>query len=208
MENALPGIIAELKTVPETLAPDVEGWTAPKVRKLLNRLVAKLPAGESYLEIGCFQGASLISALLDYLQARAIACDNWSEQPEHRPEEKFWANLKKYEARIPKVAVYKQDCFTLPERKPFDCPVGVYFYDGNHNFESQLKAITMFTPFLAKRCVVLVDDWNWDRVRDGTWQGIDEIRPNHVSYWELPSKGNGDFENYWNGIGAFYMELR
>lgn len=207
MENTLPGIIEELKVQPECLAPDVEGQTSPRVRKLLNRLVSRLPAGEMYFEVGCLKGATLVSALLDHRHVSAVACDNWTEYLDQKPEEIFLRNLKNYEARLPRINIIKQDCFKLPQNSPFKQPIGVYFYDGDHSFDSQMKAIMLFAPFLAKRCVVLVDDWNWDHVRNGTWQGIHVVRPRRLEFWELPSAGNCDVNNYWNGIGAFYLEL-
>lgn len=206
MENILSGIIEGLKVQPPCLAPDVDGWTSPRVRMLLNRLVGALAVDESYFEIGCLKGATLISALLDHPSASAVACDNWSQLPQDDPEQAFWKNLKAYGARLPEIMVRKTDCFKLVEDPPFKSPIGVYFYDGDHSFESQSKAVTVFAPFLAKRSVVIVDDWNWERVRSGTWAGIHAVRPRRVEFWELPARFDRDTENFWNGIGAFHIE--
>lgn len=174
---------------------------------LLNRLVAELPSNESYFEVGCLKGGTLISALLNNLNATAYACDNWSEYLNENPEQIFWNNLKKYKGRMAEPKVIKDSCWNLVTTPPFEKPIGVYFYDGDHTFESQKKALTHFYKFFAERVVVIVDDWNWDAVKTGTWAGIAEIKPKHVFYLELPSRRNGDLENYHNGIGAFYLEF-
>jgi hypothetical protein len=181
--------------------------TSPRVRKLLNLLVGLLPPEEIYLEVGSWKGATLISALLDHPSAQAFACDNWSQFQEHGAEPIFFSNLEKYKPRLPNYTILKQDCFTIPANPPFKKPIGIFFYDGDHSYDAQFKAITLFAPFLSRRCVVLIDDWNWDRVRQGTWSGINAIRPIRLDYQELPAIQNGDIENYWNGVGAFYLEL-
>lgn len=205
MDNILPKIIEELKSPPSCIAPDVDGYTSAKVRMLLHRLLDHLPADETYLEIGCWQGATLISALLDHPAARAVVCDNWSEFKHVESKKIFFANLAKYESRLPKIKVFEQDCFTLGA-KELPEPIGVYFYDGNHTFEAQRKAITRFVPFLAKKAIVIIDDWNHAPVKAGTQKGWEEVKPAKLDSYELPANCNGDRENYWNGIGAFYVE--
>jgi Methyltransferase domain len=205
MDNILPQIIEELKSPPNCIAPDVDGYTSAKVRMLLHRLLDHLPADETYLEIGCWQGATLVSALLDHPDARAVACDNWSEFKHVDAKRVFFENLAKYDSRLPKIKVFEQDCFTLGPRE-LPGSIGVYFYDGNHSFESQRRAITQFIPFLAKKSIVIIDDWNHGPAKDGSQKGWEEVKPSKLEFYELPANFNGDTENYWNGIGAFYVE--
>jgi len=207
MQNVLASIVGSMQEVPECLAPDVQSHSTAKVRMLLNKLVSELPSDEAYFEIGCLKGGTLISALLGNRHATAYACDNWSEYLHENPEKQFWNNLKRYRGRIAEPKVIKDDCWNLVKNPPFEKPVGIYFYDGDHSFESQERALTVFAKYLAERCIVLVDDWNWDDVKAGTWAGIAKIKPKHLFYLELPSRHNGDLENYHNGIGAFYLEM-
>jgi hypothetical protein len=209
VENILPGLVdALIRNAPPDPTPDLYGMTSAKVKTLLNRLVSKLPADEAYLEIGCWQGASVLSALNGNLSATAYACDMFSEFTGPDPRTKFFDNKKKYAGMIPDFTFFEMDCFALCKLpKPFLKPIGVYFYDGNHSEESQLMALTEYRRFLAKRVVFLVDDWNWDKVRAGTWKAISIVRPKSIWFRELPSAGNKDQNNFWNGVGAFHLVL-
>lgn len=181
--------------------------TSPKVRTLLNRLVRQLPSSEAYLEIGTHRGSTLVSALLDNANVTAYACDDFSGFREGGdPEPDFKANLKKYETRLPPVTFYKMDCFELSKKeKPFEKPVGVYFYDGFHDSQTQYKAIVEYSRFWAKETIVIIDDWNWDWLREATWKGMSKINPKKVWFQALPSRGDADEENFWNGVGAFWV---
>jgi hypothetical protein len=169
--------------------------------------MAELPSDEAYFEVGVLKGGTLISGLLDHKFVTAYANDKWCEYLDENPEQTFRDNLLRYKDRLPDVKVLKGDSFELAKNAPFEKPIGLYFYDGDHSEEAQRRALTDFSKYLAKKCIVLVDDWNWDKVRTGTWKGIDALRPQNVYYVELPSRKNGDLENYHNGIGAFYLEL-
>ena len=48
----------------------------------------------------------------------------------------------------------------------------------------------------------MIDDWNQDGVRRGTWAGIASLRLKAVVFRELPTIPDG----FYRGIGAFYVE--
>lgn len=209
MENviseALEGLFDE---PPPEIAPDVRGMTSPKVRMFLNRLVGFLPQGEAYLEVGCHRGATAISALLDHPDTAAYICDDFSGfREEGDPEPDFLANWRRYEKRLPKLDLRKKDCFELAkETMPFEKPIGLYFYDGFHNVDTQFRAMTEFVRFWTMKTVIVIDDWNWDWLKASTWKAIAVIRPRKLYFRELPSRRDADSENFWNGVGAFYIE--
>lgn len=210
MENILDELGALIKSPPPPcLAPDVVGFTSPKVRALLNLAVGHLPAGEIYFEIGCLRGATLVSALLGHPHVLAHACDNWSEFQELQARADFHRNLQAYRDRLPpEIVVHEEDCFGLAARKPFQGPIGIYFYDGAHDVESQRRAIVEYTSHFSSEVLVLVDDWNHEPARRGTYQAISEIRPLAVNVREFPASHNGDVVGFWNGVGAFHLKLR
>lgn len=208
MKNVLPSVLASLVNTPPCLAPDVDGQTSPRVRMLLNRLVATIPPDESYFEVGCLKGATLISALLDHHNIDAYACDNFSLFKELEADKYLLANLKRYGSRLPSVKFFNEDCFGLPAKKPFNRPIGLFFYDGDHKCAAQKLAVTAFLPLLAKNAIMIIDDWNWDYVRTGTFDGLKEANPKKIEKYEIICGGppNGDVNSWWNGIGAFYVE--
>jgi hypothetical protein len=210
MDNVLPEVLdGLLEDQPPCLAPDIVGMTSPKVRMLLNRLVGMLPPDEAYLEIGTHRGSTLISALLDNTDKTAYACDDFSGFREAGdPEPDFRANLETYKKRLPPVTFYKMDCFDLSKmERPFEKPIGVYFYDGFHNRDTQYRAITEYARFWARKTIIVIDDWNWDWLQEATWRGLGVVRPKKLWFQELPSRGDADHENFWNGVGAFYVNL-
>lgn len=209
MENVLPEVIASLASSPPSDGVNIPGFTSSKVKTLLHRLISKLPPDECYLEIGCLCGSTLVSALLDHKDVSAYACDNFSEfEARFDARKNLPANLAAYANRLPKIDFRNMDCFALAkEPAPFAKPVGVYFYDGSHDEQAQAKAITDFERHLSRRSIVLVDDWNRERVRRGTWQGINSIRPFRTTFYELPSRFESDGAEFWNGVGAFFLEL-
>src|SRR5262249_17803011 len=57
----------------------VRGMTSPGVLQLLNHAVGRLEQGEFYAEVGSFQGATLVGALLGHADRVAYAADNFSQ---------------------------------------------------------------------------------------------------------------------------------
>jgi len=209
MKNILPEILKGLEKAPDPDRVSIYGQTSPKIKALLHRLAERLPADECYLEIGCLRGATLVSALLDLKNIMAYACDNFSQLPQFAGEKHLSMNLARYGKRLPKINLRNMDCFALArEPKPFEKPVGIYFYDADHSEESQFKAIVELERHLAREAVVLVDDWNWKAVKAGTWRGIKKIAAEKVEFYDLTSPRPRCKEHYWNGVGAFHLTRR
>ncbi len=199
MRDVIDKVIDRCRSATNDLAVDVEGFTSYRVKRMLNELVANLPENEAYLEIGCFKGATLIAALTGNHPTAAYACDNWSE---YQSREAFLGNLKRH--TLPKVEIIESDCFKFPLSQ-IQTPVGVYFYDGDHSAANQQRAITHFWPVLANAAIIAVDDWNWPKVRQGTWAAFTFLQPVSLRFVELPARCNGDVDLFHNGIGLFYV---
>jgi len=188
------------------LAPDVPTMSPYRTRWLLNQLVKDLGADEAYLEIGTWQGATLISALWDNPLARGYACDNFS-QFNQIPGTGLWEgvrpaflkNMARYQetGRLGAFSFFDEDCFALAARakvpvkakdgRPFGWPIGVFFYDGDHSRIATARAFVDFQPFLAREVIVIVDDWNYPSVRAGAWAGIEGVNPLGVWFRVLPA---------------------
>jgi hypothetical protein len=208
VNNVLPALIDELvKREPPCLVPDVLGMTAPKNRLLLNRLVKALPPEEAYLEIGIHTGATVISALVGNRNKTAYACDDFSGFREvYDPEIIFRENWKRHEREMAPLTLFKESCWTLSTKeKPFEKPIGVYFYDGDHEGESHTRAIVEFARFLAPESIIIIDDWNWLHVRGASWRGIAKVMPKRLYFREVLSAAESQPVDFWNGIGAFHI---
>ncbi len=176
-----------------------------KKQQLLNLAFGLLAEGEAYLEVGTYQGKSLVSAMIDNPHRPVFACDSFS-QFEGNTFEITQANLAKY-GLLDRVRFYDCDFGEIfsPERLPL--PVGLYFYDGAHDYDSQYKAIARIEPFLSKEALVFVDDWRFaedsqSHAKAATEQAARDSGGHWMVMHELPARFNGDLAMWWNGVGV------
>ena len=60
------------------------------------------------------------------------------------------------------------DAFELIEGGALgDRRVGVYYWDGPHDYDSQLRGMRAVEPWLAPEALILVDDYDWEEVAPG-----------------------------------------
>jgi protein O-GlcNAc transferase len=177
----------------------VRGMTSPNVLQLLNAAVACLAPGEVYCEVGCFQGATLIGALLDQPGRVALAADNFSEfDPGGANHAALTANLAAFGVSK-QVQFHNQDAEDfLAGMRTAGVNVGVYFYDGAHDYRSQLMGLLLAAPLLADRAMLVVDDANWPAPRQATWDFL-AARPEARLLFDLPTPGNCH-PTFWNGL--------
>ncbi len=143
------------------------GMTGTKTRHLYNNLLTMDDA--RYLEIGTWKGSSVCSAMCGN-KAKVTCIDNWSEFD--GPKEEFLVNYNKYkgenDANFIEGDCYKIDVNTFSK-------YNIYLYDGNHTDESHYKALLHFYNCLDDIFIYIVDDWNWDDVRNGTTKAIEKL---------------------------------
>lgn len=176
----------------------IEGMSSPKVRHFLNNICSL--ENSCYLEVGCWKGSTWVAALFhNYLSVLdAIGIDNWSEFGGPRGE--FLANCRTYLANYPRFRTYSYDAFTLDKSAIFQMPVTIYFYDGNHSEMSQELALTYYDEVLNDLFILIVDDWNFPPVAQGTREGIRKLGYQVLFEQALPADYNGDRAKWWNGL--------
>ena len=123
-----------------------------------------------YLEVGSYQGMSLIGAALCNKDKKCYGVENFAEEfrdnwENFNPMEVsnrliLHHNLKKYGKG--NVFVFEEDYRRFFEnRKDIDGKkVGVYFFDGPHTLAHQTAGLLFVRPLLADRAIIFVDDWN------------------------------------------------
>jgi hypothetical protein len=175
------------------------GLTSPSVLQLLNFAVECLDPAEAYLEVGSFHGSTLIGSLFGHPGRQAYAVDNFSLfDPSATNHATLMRNLTDH-------GLDKQVEFHSKAFEQFFCeardtlpPVGVYFYDGPHDYRSQLIGLLLAEPFLADRALIVVDDLNFIAVKQATWDFL-SVRRQATLLAELPSPGNCH-PSFWNGL--------
>ena len=197
--------------------PDVKGMASYKKLMLMSLIASLLPedASECYLEVGTFQGKSLVAALKDNPRVNAIACDNFSEFDDSGVNQiALERNLQRYGLQE-RVKFFNMDFRRLLDgwherRLP---RIGGYFYDGAHDKASQYDGIKHVEPHLADRALVVVDDWRFAEdsrsyAEAGTLQAISESPNDWRVLYTLPARFNGDLDQWWNGLGILGFERR
>lgn len=139
---------------------------------LLQRLVGLVEDRKSlcYLEIGVFQGLSLLSVAIEHPEFACFGIDNFSildpkgenlgiVQDRTKRLNATNAHLinRDYEAALEHLHDH------IGTRK-----VAVFFIDGAHDYRSQLMALLLIRPYLSERAVIIVDDANYFDVRQST----------------------------------------
>jgi hypothetical protein len=164
----------------------VHGFSGKKFRTLMNNLMSEVP-DPRYLEIGLFHGASFCSALFRN-KMHAVGIDNWSEYGGKR--EVFDDNLRKCAPPEAVIDIIETDFRQVDYRS-----IGkfnVLFYDGSHAEKDQYDGVFLPQPAMDDSYILIVDDWNWPWVRQGTFDALRDAKA-RVSYSvEVRTSFNGE----------------
>ncbi|MEW5798818.1 MAG: class I SAM-dependent methyltransferase [Bacteroidota bacterium] len=187
--------------------PTVPGMSSIKKLKLLQKAYSFLPPDECYLEIGTFVGKSLIAAMLKNEPRKTYACDNFSQFNDVSSEKILLENVRKYGLQDI-VTFYNEDFRRILNPQHIKEPIGLYLYDGAHDFDSQYQAIKQAEHLLADHALVIVDDWRFaddshSYAKAGTLKAIEESANRFELLYDLPSRFNGDHATWWNGVAVF-----
>lgn len=198
IENAFENAEKNISKITNDII-SMEGMSGIKTRHFYNNLLNIEDA--RYLEIGCWKGSSVCSAMCGN-KATVICIDNWSEFG--GPKTEFLVNFEKFKGEN-NASFIENDCYNvdvsvLPK-------VNIYMYDGNHTEESHYKALQHYYNCLDDIFIFIVDDWNWEHVRNGTIKSIQKLNLK-VLYekeirltWDNSVTPEPDLSNnWWNGL--------
>lgn len=177
---------------------NIEGMSGLKTRHFYNNL---LQAEDSrYLEIGTWKGSSVCSAMCGN-KATVVCVDNWSE---FGGREEFLINFNTYKGEN-NASFIEKDCFTidtslLPK-------FNIYTYDGDHKKNSHYNSLAHFYNCLDNTFIFIVDDWNWEDVRNGTFEAITKLQLRILYQKEIRLTFDNSHtpqhygrQTWWNGI--------
>jgi hypothetical protein len=178
---------------------NMDGMSGTKTRHFYNNLLNTEDA--RYLEIGTWKGSTVCSAMCGN-KAKVVCIDNWSEF--EGPKSEFLINFNKFKgdnhANFIENDCYKIDVSILPN-------FNIYLYDGNHTNESHYKALLHYYNCLDDVFIFIVDDWNWQDVRDGTKQSIQKLNLKVLYEKEIRLTWDNSHtpqqeakDTWWNGI--------
>lgn len=120
-----------------------------------------------YLEVGVYQGLTLLSVAKANREITAIGIDNFAFF------DKDGVNHGIVKARMSKLNITNaqiinkdyEDALENLEQELNGKKVGVYFIDGPHDYRSQLMCLQLIKPHLSPNAVIIIDDSNYRHVR-------------------------------------------
>jgi hypothetical protein len=166
-QEALTRAITDQVALPPELL-NLHGMSGRKYRCFINSLIGSLDSPR-YLEIGVWKGSTLCSAIYGN-DVRAFAIDNWSEFD--GPAAEFFGNLAPFKGRA-SVSFLDSD-FRAVDYGTIG-KYNVFLFDGPHLYADQRDGLLLTQHALDDEFVLIVDDWNWEQVRRGTFDAIADI---------------------------------
>jgi len=165
LKQSLERAINNIGSLPDFVR-SIEGMSGQKYRTFINDFISS-HQNPRYLEIGSWAGSTATAALYGN-SVTALCIDNWSEFG--GPREAFFDNIK--------CALSPDVNFQFVEKDFRDVDYtslgrfNIYLFDGPHEEKDQYDGIMIARPALDKICVLIVDDWNWRKVRLGTFRAV------------------------------------
>jgi predicted O-methyltransferase YrrM len=174
---------------------ELENLASENVLALLNLAASCLGPAEAYVEIGVYHGASLISAMLGNEEHRFVAVDSFVFPDSEL--EKVEANLERY--GLPRPELLVGDVFELvPSGALHGIPVGLWYYDAAHDYDSQIQGLRIAEPLLVPGALLIVDDTDWDDVERALDDYVAE-QPRARRLLTIDGKDRG-YPQWWEGM--------
>ena len=172
---------------------DVPRMSTVAIAGLLNRAVASMPDGHSFVNVGVWQGFTLLAAMAGNPDKACIGIDNFSQF--RGPRELF---MERFLARRGPAHEFHDMDYREYFARAHDGPIGVYLYDGEHSYDNQMHGLEAAEEFLADGCLLIVDDTNGADPRQATMDFVASRRDYHVvaDVWT----GALSHPTFWNGL--------
>lgn len=170
-----------------------------------------------YLEIGVFQGLTLLSAAQSAKETACYGIDNFQFfDPEG--ENLRLVNERKRKLGINNAHVIESDYEDALEHLNEHIShekVNVYFIDGPHDYRSQLMCLKYILPYLNDEAVIIVDDCNYAHVRQANrdflathqdfkllFESYTACHPHNMNSEERKKAIDG----WWNGVNIIVRD--
>ena len=147
----------------------LNGMSGKRYRHFVNNLIATVP-DVRYLEVGSWKGSTAMAAIYGN-KVSAVCVDNWSQFGNVREE--FCNNAERCTNEDTQLELHEGD-FRDVEYDNIG-KHNVYFFDGPHEEQDQYDGLALALPALDDEFILIIDDWNDPRPRDGTLRAIEEL---------------------------------
>ncbi len=157
----------------------MQGMSGRKYRYLINNLVEAM-VFPRYLEVGSWAGSTACSAIYGN-RLTAVCIDNWAEFG--GPKETFLNNVDVVKNEFVNFKFIESDF-----RQVDYTNIGkfnIYLFDGPHEEKDQYDGVVIAQPALDDLYILIVDDWNWPAVRNGTFRALKDTNNSVVCSIEI-----------------------
>jgi hypothetical protein len=164
------------------------------IAAIINYGVSQISPNEAFINVGVWNGFTLIAGMLNNQDKKCVGIDNFSKfgGPKHNFLERF--NKYKSDNHLFFEMDYQDYFSTIHEGK-----IGFYLYDGDHSYKHQLNGLQKAEPYLSDNALILIDDTNWDEPRKATLDFISHSSNQYNIIFDC--KTNDTMHpTYWNGI--------
>lgn len=168
IKNAYEKALTEKSNLPNWILT-LNGMSGKRYRHFVNNLIATVPNAR-YLEIGSWKGSTALSAIYGN-KVSSVCIDNWSQFGNVREE--FCNNAVRCTNDDTQLELHEGDF-----RNVNYSDIGkhnVYFFDGPHEEQDQYDGLALALPALDDEFILIIDDWNDPRPRNGTMRAIAEF---------------------------------
>ena len=194
------------------------GFSGHKMVSLLQNVAkARLDENTCYVEVGVFQGLTLLSVARVLDNAQVYGIDNFAFF------DKAGKNLSIVNDRTQKLGLNNvnlvnedyEDALESLSKHIGNKKVGVYFIDGPHDYRSQLMCLELIKPFLADNAIIIIDDCNYRHVRQANrdflfnnkdfklmYQSYTRCHPLNLSDEERKEAEKG----FWDGVNVIVKD--
>ena len=136
-----------------------------------------MPTTEMYFEVGVLEGRTLAAAAFHNEQKTCWGCDT---------QEKYALGPASFPPNVRYIPQsWEQVCLV-----GFPKPLGILFYDGNHEAVAVYECLRALDPYLADEAVVVLDDWDRASTRQGAFAAA-EVDGHYRLLREMPEYGDG-----------------
>jgi len=193
INTVIPGDGSDMKSVIGRLCR-MPRMSSLAIGVMIARGVGSMPEDDVFVNIGVWQGFTLLCGMVANPERTCIGVDNFSEfgGPRDRFLERFLAH------QTDRHHFYDMDYEEYFSR--IHCgSIGFYIYDGSHGYADQLKGLQVAEPFFSDDCIIMVDDTNWEEPRQATLDFIARSRFPYEILLDVRTRNNCH-PTFWNGI--------
>ena len=206
--------------IPETNNEVLTGLSGDKLVGSLQRLTSLFSQNNNtcYLEVGVFQGLTLLSVAHSCPNVMCYGIDNFAQ---FDPKGENFSIVKSRREKLGLKNVYiinkdYEEALETVSNEIENKKIGVYFVDGPHDYRSQLMCLELALPYLHEYAVIIIDDSNYNHVRQANrdflkthpeykllFEAYTKCHPINMSKAEEQKTKKG----WWNGVNIIVRDI-